>query len=223
MNITPLSSINNKNNNTNFKQLYKVQVKSGCFQKPKDFEYFYTCLLQKACELKKSEINNSFKKIGFLNLFKTFFKMSAENDFSVVKETGFFNQFNNLKNNTGVDPWWLARRLDIEEPKPIRDGYDTFFIYTGNDRITEGKILNSVVRKNIESKLDERCSTGEIKYENRDYWRELLPADLYDEKIMIEFENKEIKEIEINNLETDSQKLFDAIYESMPIYTKQKK
>lgn len=192
MNITPLNNSNNKNN-INFKRIYRIEISQSYpnAEKLKSSLYGYFDLQSKL----RGGLNSKPQGIG--EQIKAFFHDIV--DFSVNRETNYFKAFQYLKKNTDREPFWLKGHLNIDEPKPLREGYDTFFVHTADDCTKLNKINTRTILKEVLEDVRNKCSNGEIKDYDKQYWTKLLFAQKLDDAIKETFANRSIKKIVINN------------------------
>lgn len=228
MNITPVNNYCN-NNNTSFKNIYKVQMKHSLFPHPDEltsaFDVFvsvYHKTLNMISTRRADEIKNLSKTIGFKDRLKSALNIRKENTVNICFDNAFYSNFQILKTNTGYSKGWLALHLKIDEPKPIKEGYHTYFVYTGEDAKAVSKFDKKGKRyellQNAYIRAQEKLHNGEIEPYDYQYWTSMLHADEHDKAIRQKFANNKITTIEINNADDIENRLFPIIYKSMPIY-----
>lgn len=211
MNIVPINNTyNNKNkSDLNFKQIYKIQISHNCPNaetiKSKIYDYFnFQSILSESLE--------NLQQQGLWAKIKSVFEIKKPN-FNIASETAFFRAFQFLKKDMGKDPSWLKEHLHLDEPKPIKDGYDTIFVYTADDNLELNKIsLKKINQESLEDFYD-KCSKGEMKKDDAKYWGKLLYAQKIDEAVNEKLINRPVKEFVINNTE-DVKKLTDDLCDS---------
>lgn len=230
MNINPINNSNNSySNKTSFRRIYKIQVNHSLFPKPDEinsafgsFSAGYRKMLNiisnsRVAELKKSAGNMSFK-----NIIKSIIQIRKESKVNIIFDKALYSNFQTLKANTGFGKDWLALHLKMDEPKPIKEGYHTYFVYTGEDAKAVGKIDSNSKRFELSQKGYEKAQqklyAGEIEQYDYQYWASVFCAEEYDKAVQKAFADNKITAIELNKEEDFQKKLCSIIYKSMPIY-----
>lgn len=216
MRISPINNSNKKN--TNFGQLHRVQISHDFFDKSLTvrglIDDFNGRIKVRTQEL-EFEFNKSIsKKDGFLEVLLSTFKNSQDNSYLSVFETQRYRDLRIFHETNGYSSWWLPRRLEIDEPKPVSDKYHTFSIYTGEDNIKVKDLLNKKALKKMKETANEKAQEywilGRCKKENQPFWEFILFSDELDNMFAKFTENRKFKEHTIDTQEKFTKFLDEA-------------
>lgn len=209
MNILPLN-YNNSNNSPSFKQVYRLHFNKALFgpesNYPEMCKNIEIAMKRRLKELKKerfSEINA--EKNDFLT--KSTKKMTASiNSFlKVLPETLKFLEYKELQNSTGYAPHWLTNHLKIKAPKPFRENYYTFSVYTNEEYVNLQKLFFNSAQKRfsreVQSVLQKNLANGKYKDYDSKYWKQILYAETFDKKVKEIEKNGTIERFVINRAE----------------------
>lgn len=230
MNISPINnSYNSYNNKTSFKRIYKVQVKHSLFPKPDElnsafgsFSSGYRSLLNIIAKRRTEEVKNLPQNVKFRDRFKSLIGIIKEGNINICFDKALYSNFQTLKASTGFGKNWLALHLKMDEPKPIKEGYHTFFVYTGDDAKKFAKLDKQSKRFELTQKAyaraQEKLYKGEIEQYDYQYWATIFHAEEYDKAVRQQFADKKMTSMIINTPDDFQNKLCPVIYNSMPIY-----
>lgn len=230
MNINSIhNSYNSYDNKPSFRQIYRIQVNHSLFPKPDElnsaFDAFssgYRKMLNIISNQKADDIKHLPKSAGFKNRMKALINVIQESNINICFDKALYSNFQTLKANTGFGKAWLALHLKMDEPKPIKDGYHTYFVYTGDDAKKFAKLDKKNKRGELTQKAYEKAQeklyAGEIEQYDYQYWASIFCAEEYDKAVQQTFANSKITAIELNKEEDFQKKLCTVIYNSMPIY-----
>lgn len=194
MNIAPVNSFNSQNNKNNigFEKIYRVKVNHNLFVSAVDkkqitdpqkiLNLFLNELQSYVVSLRqivRDGLKINTEKHGFFNA-RRYEKFVGENLSSLISfENPTYRKYHELAANTNCAQWWLARHLNIEEPKPASDTHHTFLITTGDDILKLNKAVSlEILKKSFSSgrEIRYKVDSGEYRREDIPYYKKLAMA-----------------------------------------------
>ncbi len=212
----------NPRQNINFCQIYKIPVNRNLFNSSekiyKDFSEQMFILLNELSFKKQIESALAIKeKKGLKAFFKNFenlAKIGDELKYILDFETPGYQIYDKLQKTTGCASWWLARHLNIEEPKPLSETHHTFFLYTGKDCTNYQKVYKSknsfTELFNKQKLVQNKILSGEYRSNDISYWPKLLLAKDFESSLCKMHTEIKPKEITIDSA-NDLHKIFDDL------------
>lgn len=211
-----------------FEKIHRIQIHKSLFTAEGktyeelllSFKKFYDSVNRLAVGAQHQILQENKGKMEIDTVSANYGNIIREIHFGVYPETFQFGTFQVLKDQSGKGPWWLAQHLNIQEPKPTREDYHTFMVYTGDDHKKINKIFKFPnflpVKFKALKDLREKLAKDEIRSNDENYWFSLLKAKYFDEATNKKFANTPVSTLEINPGDKE-EKLFNFISESMPI------